>query len=67
MEDEIKVTLTEVGSTPNLFVWDGPVCIAKIWLYPDGSITYKSFRPDISQSVTLRRSHHEVYDPKENL
>jgi hypothetical protein len=55
-ENKIRVTLAEAGDTPNLFVWDGDKLIAKIWLYPDGGIVYRSFVPKITRSIRLRNS-----------
>ena len=66
--DEVIVTLTESHDTPNLYVWEGNTLIAKIWLYPDGSITYRSFYPKPTPEIHLGAKHFkEVYEPKQNL
>lgn len=53
-ENKIRVTLAEAGDTPNLFVWDGDKLIAKIWLYPDGGIDYRSFVLKMTSPIRLR-------------
>lgn len=55
-ENKIKVTLTETDDTPNLFIWNGDILIGKIWLYPDGSISYRIFVPELTPLVQLRDS-----------
>ena len=53
---KVKITITEPeGDTPNLFVWDEDKLIAKIWLYPDGRITYRSFVPKTTNEIPLRK------------
>lgn len=70
---QIVVTISGAESdTPNLYVWDKtvpdrPELIAKIWLYPDGRINYRSFVPKTTREITLREPHKEVYDSKDNL
>lgn len=55
-EAEVKVTITDPeGDTPNIFVWDKDKLIAKIWLYPDGRITYRSFVPKATNEILLRK------------
>ena len=54
-EAQVKVTISGADSdTPNLFVWDSDKLIAKIWLYPDGKITYRSFVPKTTVELRLR-------------
>lgn len=55
-KNKIRVTIAEVGDTSNLFVWSGDKLIAKIWLYPDGGIDYRSFVPKTTRSIRLRGS-----------
>ena len=65
---EVKVTISGAHSdTPNLFVWDRTQLIAKIWLYPDGRIKYRSFVPKTTLEIQIRGPSLEVYDPRENL
>lgn len=59
-DDEIKITLTESGDTPNIFIWGGEGLLAKIWLYPDGSIKYRRFAPELSPLILLRESRIEI-------
>ncbi|MFW9931266.1 MAG: hypothetical protein ACFFDR_01270 [Candidatus Thorarchaeota archaeon] len=67
-EAQVKVTISGAHSdTPNLFVWDRTELIAKIWLYPDGRIKYRSFVPKTTQEIEIRGRHLKVYDPRENL
>lgn len=58
--DEIKITIAEVGDTPNLFIWGGMGLLAKIWLYPDGSIKYRRFAPELSPLILLRKSQIQI-------
>ena len=56
-EAQVRVSITDpYGDTPNLFVWDEDKLIAKIWLYPDGRITYRSFVPNTTAEIQLRES-----------
>lgn len=59
-ESKIKVTLTEAGDTPNLFIWDGNILMGKIWIHPDGSITYRVFVPELTPLIQLRDSQIRV-------
>ena len=58
--DEIEVTLVESGNTLNLFIWEGKTLISKIWLYPDGSIDYRSFVPKTTRLIPLRESQIQI-------
>ena len=67
-EAEVKVTISGAYSdTPNLFIWDRTELIAKIWLYPDGRIKYRSFVPKTTGEIQIRGLLLDVYDPRENL
>lgn len=74
-EEDAQVVVTisgENSDTPNLYVWDKtiptrPELIAKIWLYPDGRINYRSFVPKTTREITIRRPHRSVYDERMNL
>ena len=72
-EAEVKVSISGADSdTPNLFVWDKDKLIAKIWLYPDGKITYRSFVPKTTVELLLRNkstvhSHPSIRDGDKSL
>ena len=56
-EAEVRVSISGAdGDTPNLFVWNKDKLIAKIWLYPDGKITYRSFVPKTTVELLLRNT-----------
>lgn len=58
--DKIRITLADVNDTLNFFVWGGKGLLAKIWLYPDGSIYYRRFAPELSPLILLRDSQIRI-------
>jgi len=49
---EVKVTAVG-GNTPNIFICADGKLIAKLWIYPDGMIRYRSFVPKTTGELPL--------------
>jgi len=49
---EVKVEVAK-GNTPNIFVWVDGKLVAKLWIYPDGQVRYRTFYPETTAEILL--------------